>query len=266
MKRRLVWLTDIHLNHVATQHIESFLNNITAARPDAVVISGDIGEAHSLADYMMRAGRHIKRPVYFVLGNHDYYFGSIKKTRELAARLSTTVPNLYWLPRYGIVELTPTLALIGHGGWADGRLGDYARSPVMLNDYVLIRELAGLSPEARLTKLNALGDEAAAYLRRVLPDALSRYKRVFIVTHVPPFREACWHQGEISDDNFLPHFTCKAVGDVLLHFARIYPQCQVTVLCGHTHGEGETAPLNNLRVLTGGAEYGQPAIKRIFEM
>lgn len=33
--------------------------------------------------------------------------------------------------------------------------------------------------------------------------------------HVPPFREASWHQGRISDDDWLPHFTCKAVGDVL---------------------------------------------------
>jgi hypothetical protein len=27
----------------------------------------------------------------------------------------------------------------------------------------------------------------------------------------PPFREATWHQQQISDDNWLLHFSCKAV-------------------------------------------------------
>jgi hypothetical protein len=36
------------------------------------------------------------------------------------------------------------------------------------------------------------------------------------------------------------------------------PERKVTVLCGHTHGEGETWPLPNLHVRTGRARYGEP--------
>jgi hypothetical protein len=79
-----------------------------------------------------------------------------------------------------------------------------------------------------------------------------------VLTHVPPFREACWYEGRISDDNWLPYFTCKAMGDVLTRVMRERPQKRMTVLCGHTHGAGEADILPNLHVRTGGAEYGRP--------
>lgn len=45
-----------------------------------------------------------------------------------------------------------------------------------------------------------------------------------------------------------------------------YPDRQLTVLCGHTHGAGETRPLDNVLILTGGAEYGRPVVQRVFEL
>src|SRR5262249_16013961 len=81
--------------------------------------------------------------------------------------------------------------------------------------------------------------------------------------HVPPFRESCWHEGRITTDTWLPHFTCKAVGDVLGDIMRAHPQQHATVLCGHTHGRGEARIMDNLLVLTGGATYGKPEVQRI---
>ena len=117
--------------------------------------------------------------------------------------------------------------------------------------------------EQRFAKLNALGDEASDYIQRLLPSAVERFRNVFLLTHVPPFRDACWHEGEISDDEFLPHFTCQAVGDVLFSFMQRHPQCSATILCGHTHGHGEATILPNLHVKTGGAEYGQPKVQEV---
>ena len=105
---------------------------------------------------------------------------------------------------------------------------------VMMYDYQLIEELADLSKEARWLRLKQLGDEAAAHIRRVLPPALERYQHVFVLTHVPPWREACWYQGQISNDEWLPHFTCLAMGEAIESVAREYPDRQLTVLCGHT--------------------------------
>src|SRR5690606_27301024 len=103
-----------------------------------------------------------------------------------------------------------------------------------------------LSKTERLARLNALGDEAAAYCRKWLPDALHRYAHVYFLTHVPPFRDACWHQGQLSDDAFLPHFACEAVGNVLIDIMRQHPDRQLTVLCGHTHSPGQAQILENL--------------------
>jgi len=37
----------------------------------------------------------------------------------------------------------------------------------------------------------------------------------------------------------------------------------VCISCGHTHGGGEIQPLENLRILTGPAEYGKPKVERV---
>jgi len=134
---------------------------------------------------------------------------------------------------------------------------------VELNDYFLIKELTGLSRQRRFTELAKLGDQAAEYFRKLLPQACARFKNIILLTHVPPFREACWHEGRISNDEYLPHFACKAVGEVLASVMRKHPECKLTVLCGHTHSPGVANLLPNLCVKTGSAEYGHPRLQEL---
>ena len=54
------------------------------------------------------------------------------------------------------------------------------------------------------------------------------------------------------------------MGDALLEIMPNYADHHLTVLCGHTHGRGETHPLPNLEIRTGAAEYGKPDIEQIF--
>lgn len=65
-----------------------------------------------------------------------------------------------------------------------------------------------------------------------------------------------WHDGALSDDDWLPFFSCAAVGAVLLEAADAHPTKQIEVYCGHTHSPGLTALRPNLVVHTGGARYG----------
>jgi len=280
--KRIAWLTDLHLNFAGEDAVPRLATAIEECGPDAIVIGGDTGEAPSFATYLQGLAERLARPIYFVLGNHDYYYGSIHEVRERARRLSRGNEHLHWLPDVGAVPLTETAALVGHGGWADGRCGSFHDSEVLLNDYLLIRELRNAVELDRdraegpvtscgdlhrlLSRLNALGDEAADHFRRVLPDVLERYSSVYVVTHVPPFREACWHEGLVSDKQWLPHFTCQAVGEVLREFMEGRLQCRMTVLCGHTHSPGRARLLPNLEVFTGGAEYGKPAVQRVLEV
>jgi 3',5'-cyclic-AMP phosphodiesterase len=263
---RAVWLTDIHLNFPGPVAAERFIAEVATSDADCILISGDIGEAPRLTWYLQRLGNRWQRPIYFVLGNHDYYLSSFDEVAASVRRLCENSPHLHWLTGAGIIELTPNMALIGHDSWADGRFGSYERSNVMLNDYVLIHDFRGLDKASRLRKMNALGDAAAAHFQEWLPKAFSRYTHVCILTHVPPFREACWHEGNLSDDNFLPHFACKAVGDTLLNIMADYPDRQLTVLCGHTHSSGRAQIRENLVVLTGEAEYSKPKIQKMIDL
>jgi predicted MPP superfamily phosphohydrolase len=265
---RLAWLTDIHLNFVDALAMQRFFESV-AEQADAVAISGDIAESHDVYDYLRRTEEIVQKPIFFVLGNHDFYQGSISQVRRLVSEAAEESKYLKYLTAMGVEALTPRTAIIGHDGWADGRLGDYDNSDVILNDHLLIAELAvcwnGVDLDKRMLRpiLAALADEAARHFQKVLEAAATQYPNVIAVTHVPPFREAAWYQGKTSDDSFLPHFASKVVGEVMKKVMQAHPQSKLLVLCGHTHGGGEIKVLDNLRVLTGEAEYGKLRINGI---
>jgi 3',5'-cyclic-AMP phosphodiesterase len=264
---RLTWLTDVHLNFLRYDATDEFLHGVRKAEPDAVLITGDIAEAHDLRHYLETIDDRLECPIYFVLGNHDYYHGSIAGVRNMVIELCELRPRLHYLSACELpIELAPSLALVGHDGWADGRFGNYEQSIVQMVDWRLIKDFVGQSKLARLPIVQGLGDAAAAHVRRQLEIALRSYEKVIVLTHVPPLREACWHQGKHSDDHWAPHFASKAMGDVLLEMAAANPHRTVEVLCGHTHGIGECQPLPNLRIYTGGAEYGRPHIQRVLQV
>jgi len=256
---RISWITDIHLNFLGKAQIRAFCSTIARQRPDAVIISGDISEAPELSGHLRMMEHELAVPIYFVLGNHDFYRGSIRRVREEMAALSASSRYLRWLPRCGVVGLTERTALVGHDGWGDGRLGEGRRSRVLLNDAVLIEDLR--ESQDLFAELHALGDEAAAHFEEHLPAALARSERVIVAIHAPPFREACWHEGRISDDDWLPHFTCHAAGQVLERTMRAHRDKQMTVVCGHTHSGGHARILSNLEVRTGAADYERPEVQ-----
>jgi predicted MPP superfamily phosphohydrolase len=268
---RLAWLTDIHLNFLDDDQRQQFLESLVD-QADRFAITGDIGESPGIIGSLEEMQKILRKPIYFVLGNHDFYRGSIDETRCEVARLAEASEYLVYLTATSVVALTAATALIGHDGWADARLGDYERSDVFLNDYVAIRELRKWKGEFSLDKpaleeaLNALGDEAAHHLEHALTEATASHSSVIALTHVPPFKEAAWYEGRHSDDNYLPHFACKSTGDVFRRVMETQPQARLLVLCGHTHGQGETQISENIRVITGGAEYGNPVIQQVFDI
>ena len=264
--RRLAWATDVHLNFLAAIGIDAFCEGLARQEADAILLTGDIAEGPSLASLLSLVAAELKTTIYFVLGNHDYYRSSIPRVREAVTALSARSPWLVYLPAAGVVKLSREVALVGVDGWSDGRFGDYARSPIMLNDYLLIAELAGLGKAARLDRLHGLGDAEAEHLRGPLAEALAGHARVLVATHVPPFKEACWHDGKVSNDDWLPHFSCQAVGEVLREAALKRPERKIRVLCGHTHSAGTAEILPNLKVMTGGAEYGEPRVQGVLEI
>lgn len=260
---KLSWLTDIHLNFLNDDEINSFLDKVDVSSPETILVGGDIGDSNSIAHSLKLLNERFKVPVYFVLGNHDYYHSSVANVEQIVKEICSESTNLTWLDHADPILLDNGMTLIGHGSWADGRCGDFNRSDVMLNDYMLIKELSNSRKVERLLIMQQLADKAATHFDSILPRALSESEHVICLTHVPPFREACWHEGRISDDMWLPHFSCKIVGEILAKHMSQFPEKRMTVLCGHTHSRGIAEIAENLRVITGCAVYGHPEIQHI---
>jgi len=264
---KLAWLTDIHINFLDKDARNEFYQEVINTKCDAVLISGDIAEAPSLVDILNDMAAYIKKHIYFILGNHDYYGGQINMVREAMTVLAKTHEKLVWLPACGIVSLDNNTFLVGQDGWADGRLGDYQNSRVVLNDSRLIADLFQekiLGKYQLLEKMQQLADEDAMKLRKDLEQAISQNpKKIIVLTHVPPFKEACLHEGKISNDDWLPYFSSKVTGDTLIKYAKNNPKIQFLILCGHTHSEATYPALNNLLVHTGRAKYSQPEINKV---
>jgi predicted phosphohydrolase len=53
-----------------------------------VLISGDIAEAPTVSEILGEMAQHVAKPIYFVLGNHDYYKSSVAKVRQTITELS----------------------------------------------------------------------------------------------------------------------------------------------------------------------------------
>ncbi|MDO8953883.1 MAG: metallophosphoesterase [Gammaproteobacteria bacterium] len=267
----LTWLTDIHLNFLGIKDRNNFYQEIIKSNSDAILISGDIAEAPSVVELLNEMAKTIQKPIYFVLGNHDYYRGQINEVRAAMLELCKTNPLLHWLPAYESISIADDVTLLGQDGWADGRYGDYTNSRVRINDSQLIHDLFEkkiVSKYLLLEKMQELADTDAQQLKQSIQQSISQYNptRIIVLTHIPPFKEACLHEGEISNDEWLPYFATKATGDVLLEIASKHSSVKFLVLCGHTHSPAEYYPLANLTVKAGGAEYYAPRIQELFDV
>lgn len=263
---KLAWLTDIHLNFIDENARQKFYQEIVNTECDGVLISGDIAEAPCLADILNEMTNYIHKPIYFVLGNHDYYRGRINEIRDAMTALTKEHDKLYWLPASEIQKIDNDTILIGQDGWADGRLGDFENSRVVLNDSRMIADLFQekiLGKYQLLEKMQQLADADAVELQNVLEKAANKNpKKIIVLTHVPPFKDACLHKGEISSDDCLPYFSSKVIGNVLTAIAQQNPEIEFLVLCGHTHSEAKVR-YGNLAIEVGKADYCRPEIQKI---
>lgn len=262
--RRLAWATDVHLDMAGENARQRFFHEIRERDADGLVLTGDIAEAPLWRFRMEELQREIGTRIYFVLGNHDRYLSSFETVDAMVKGLCvnrfgfTYLSSSSWRP-----FVDPTVVLVGQDGWYDARLGKRGKSPVTLSDFSLISDLksVALDRTALEATLIALGRNEAADLEQKLERLPAETRRIYVATHVPPFQQACWHEGRISDPDHLPYFTWASGGEVLLAYAQRRPTTTIVVLCGHTHSSGTATILPNLTVHTGGAVYGKPALQ-----
>jgi hypothetical protein len=266
---KLAWITDPHLDHIEEQERRfAYYGRIRDTGAASILCSGDVGTARTAFLLLAEMSARSELPVLFVYGNHDYYGADIEYVQEETPRDD----RVRWLAASGPVHLTELTCVVGQGGWADGYCGDPHGSQVLLADWQYIQDFkavqAAWDVDARLKVARKWASSEARILEADLMTAAPRYRNILIVTHVPPYEDATWHQGKRSDPDWLPWFACQTIGNVITRVAVSFPHVQFTVLCGHTHGKGVFRPglIPNLVVKTGAARYGHPGIAEVLEV
>lgn len=258
------WASDLHLDHADDGTIDSLHAALRRGPSVPVILTGDLSTAPRLVADLLDLAAAADAPLWYVLGNHDHYHGSVGAVRDAVIALGETHPSIQWLPPAGVVALDAETALVGIDGWADGRAGHPLTTPLVLNDDRLIAEVAAQSD--RLSKLavkRALADADAGRLATLLERAAPEYRRIVVATHVPPFVEALPANGRLSRPEWHPLLVAGATGTTLRQFAVAHPEHQLTVLAGHSHAAREVSLLPNLHVRVAPARYGAPSVAAI---
>lgn len=259
---RLAWLTDIHLDHLQPDKTFKFGKMVSA---DACVITGDIASGNTVCDLLSEFQRGFGKPMYFVIGNHDAWNSSFGQVRADLTALCSKNNQLHFLDDGQVYDLGMT-QLCGVSGFYDAQAGDAKTSRIGMNDWFKIEELKKPVHTGQLVPmLRKLGLESAASAQSVLAK-VNASKPVLFATHVPPFVEASWHMGRRSDRDALPYYTNLSLGYALNDWAEQNQGTELTTICGHCHSAGEYQARTNHLVLTGGADYGNPKVQRIFDV
>lgn len=259
MKKYLCY-SDTHFNFTFPWTRYDFCARIAEEKPSALLLHGDIACGITLPDIMHFLARKLPDiPIYFVVGNHDHYSHSLNHTTKVLQELCKTHPTLIWLNQESIIPLTDGVALIGVDNWYDARLGD----PVFLNynlDWMMIDDFRALkSLQAKLSLARKLADQYSADLQTKLERALLSYKTVYIVVHVPPWREAVRSLGSPSEQFWLPYNINYHMGLMIEETMLNHPNQNVVVLAGHTHVPAVINVAHNIECIVQRGKYlGEP--------
>jgi len=267
----ILWLTDLHCNFLKGENRPlNFAKYIARLNPtaDGVIITGDISSGEVLEKHLTQLAQGFPYPVYIVLGNHDVYNSSFKSIDDLVTGLTKKIDNLYWLNEGS--HTYKGISIVGVDGWYDARQGN-SRTRIDLNDFRLIEDLlAGLSYRDLLIELvRKKAAKEAERLDALLFEEICNVDAdtVLVATHISPYPGSCWHDGGLTDREWLPWFCSHVTGEVLDKYAENFPEKKFVVLVGHGHSPGIYRRYSNLIVYTGSsanrignAVYGNPDV------
>ena len=264
------WATDIHLDFLRgdDQRLIAFAEGLIKSNPTGIFLTGDLSVAKTLIYHLSAIEKVVQRPVYFVLGNHDYYGADTERVRKAMRELTNVSPFLRYMPTMPYYALSGATAVVGHDGWYDALYGDWKTSSLGMTDWSAINDFVPVNGnKASIVGLaRKLALEGVTHVHNGIKQAVRYHKNIVVLTHYPPFQQTHIHDGKQGDQNAMPYYTSKMMGDMLMDASRSFPTVKFTVLAGHTHGKADVQIANNLEVHVGGASYGSPELQGLIEV
>ena len=269
---KIAWCTDIHLDFLQDQKLIAFCESLGRQQSDGILITGDISNRSNLVYQLSVLERIVQRPIYFVLGNHDFYGGSIEQTRKEINKMCGMSQYMKYLSDIPYVVLSPTTALIGHDGWYDAGYGNIGETTFIMNDWLKIVEFAServISPYmipnyARIVEISRRQAQVGVmHVMRGIKTAAKYHNHIIIATHFPPFDECNVYNGKAATPGYKPWYSSKMMGDMLLQASNAYPNIKFEIFAGHTHGKVDVNISSNMNCHVGGSEYNNPQLQNM---
>lgn len=254
-KDEYLWYTDLHLDKIFPWTFVRFIRHIIKVNPKGVFLTGDISNGWLLPYHLRILVNFIKCPIYFVLGNHDLHFSSIDKVHGKIRSLCKEFSNLIWLTEADVIGLNDEVAIIGAEGWYDAELGNpnYLRATL---DWFLTKDFRQLPTwNDRINAFRKLSDESVVILEKKLEEAIKqKYKTVYILTHIPPWKNATNYEGTFFERYHLPYNVNLRLGKMIERFA-MNKDMNIVVCAGHIHSDRWIRVANNIECKVNKAKY-----------
>lgn len=245
---KIIFLTDLHLNRMFSWQRSSFYKKIIKENPGAIIITGDISNGNNLYNDLVFLAS-LKTPIYFTLGNHEFWKSSFEEITSQVRELCKIFPNLIWLTESDIVPLKYQTFLIGADGWYDGRSGveNYLRFSI---DRLYIKEYKGKTFDEQLNLMRSLADNATDSIIKKLNQAIDiGAKTIYIATHFPPYKEASRSRIPILKDFWKSYDINFNLGERVKEIANI-KDINIIFISGHVHKEKILQVSNNILSIT----------------
>jgi len=276
---RLAWMTDIHLDMAGDIFNKILSMSMSSHEADAILITGDISVSNTLTQHLSALEIGFNKPIYFVLGNHDYYGSNISTVRRNVVNYCNSSSFLRYMTSVPYVKLEEGTYLIGHDGWYDAQNGNPYSDSLLMNDWIQIADYNAalrssfggktLNKNVIINISQKLAQLAANHVANSIKSIVKESEHIIIMTHVPPFKEtfnASEKYKGMSSLEIMPWYTSKIMGDTLFAAAKTYPHVKFTVLSGHVHSYYDDDLLNNLNVKVGKAIYGNPQLASLISI
>lgn len=254
MKEKYLHITDTHLDKVSTWNKYLFGKYLVRENLKGIFLTGDISNGQQTVEDLEKLADHVDCLIYFVLGNHDLHFSSIEKIYDSVRQMCQQHKNLIWITEAGVVHLNEEVAVIGTEGWYDAEEGTpgYLK---MTFDWMLVEDFRQLpNMSERIKAWRRLADRSADDITDKLKKAIEQnYKTIYILTHVPPWKEATRDVGTLLEKFWLPYNTNLRLGRAIEKVMSEHKKRYATVLCGHTHTPLAIRVSRNIECIVGPA-------------
>jgi Icc protein len=236
MKDKYLWFTDTHLDKVTPWKKILFIKYLQKENPKGIIITGDISNGRNTYEDLEMIAKTVTCNIYFVLGNHDYHWGSMEGTHDKIRALCKEYSHLIWMTEAGVVHINDEVAFIGTEGWYDAEEGrpEYLK---LTFDWFLVDDFRQLPDmKARIKAWRELAKRSSDQIEDLLEKAIGqKYKSIYVLTHFPPWKEATRDVGTFMEKFWLPYNANLHLGRGIERVMANHKKKNVTVLAGHTH-------------------------------